>query len=445
MDFIMLQTPDTFNPQVPFTNPSAAFSTPGYPNAGQSNMPPSAPSPDMAMNQIMGNPQTESYARGGSTKKRPSMIEAYMSPDEIAKMVDAQGGPDYDRHTGRHVFKKLSRFMENPHIERAIRAKFAAGGMVNQNASPMGGITGVIDEARSIGMPRPGFAGGGSTGYSMPQRSPASAENYARGGDTELVYITPHMKKLFDSLGAGSLNPVTGKPEYFGLSDIWGGIKSLGSSALGGLNAIAPQLAQAGRGLVSKLPPQYQEFANKALDYAPGAISALNNYVNPSAAPQGGAQGQSAQDQQQNQAGFSEMPFNGAESPQQPQAPSWKQQAGQFASNFAGQFNNPVARTAQAGINSYMGGRDMRQTGANMFGAATGGMRNPAMDVARSGAQQFGQGASGMDTLKHMGGQAFNRFMGQPRGNNNNDRRQMESQYLDQIYKQPQQSQNSYA
>ncbi|CAN5950567.1 unnamed protein product [Sphagnum jensenii] len=428
----------------------------GYPNAGQSNMAGGQPQQSPAqspMDQILGNPQTQSFAKGGRPRKRSSMIEVYMAPDEIKAMVEAQGGPDHDRLTGRHMFKKLSRFIENPHLDRAIRDKFAMGGSIGSpvgapvQAPPMNGVESIINRAHELGMSRPGFAHGGAVSqYNMPARSPLSDEKYARGGDTELVYITPHMKRLFDDLGKGSINPITGHPEYFGLSDIWNGVKSFGSAALGGLNSVAPKLAEMARPYAAKLPGMAGQVANAALDYAPGLINSLNSYVNPSAPPTG----QSPQDQQQNQAGFEQLPFNGEASPQQ-QNPSFGQHMGNYAAQTAGQIagriGGPAGQAAQAGINSYMGGRDMRRIGSNMFGAGTAPMRNmPGMDIARTGVQAYGRGASPMDTMRQMGGQAMNQFMGGPRGNNgsNNDRRAMESQYLDQIYKQPQ-YQNSYA
>lgn len=456
MGFTMLPTPSTFNPNVPFTSQMPQNPMAGYPNAGQSNMPPQGSpmqTPEGVPNQTLGNPQTQSYAHGGRTKKRPSMIEVYMSPDEIAKMVDAQGGADHDRYTGRHMFKKLSRFMENPHIDKAIRQKFAFGGgipnpfsAVTQNfatggevQSPFNGVTSVINRAHELGMARPGFAEGGSTRqYNMPARAPLTDEQYARGGDTELVYITPHMKRLFDDLGKGTINPVTGHPEYFGLSDLWSGLKSVGSTALGGLNAVAPQLAEFAKPYAAKLPGMWGTVANAALDYAPGAISALNSYVNPSKpAPST----QTPQDQQQNQSNFSSLPFGGEEGmqelPQQQQQPqSFGQHMGNYAAKTAGQIGGPMGRTAQAGIQSYMDGRDMKRTGANMFGAGTSQMpHNPAFDIAQRGVKNFGRNMSMGQNLRNMGGEAVNQFM---RPGSNNDRRAMESQYLDQIYKQPQ-------
>jgi hypothetical protein len=409
----MLQTPSTFNQQMPFT--SQMGGTPGiqgYPNAGQSNMgmPQSqSMAPQDPMSQIMGDPQTMSYAHGGKTrKKRTSMVEAYMAPDEIAKMVDAQGGPEYDRHTGRHVFKKLSRFSENPHVERAIRAKFAQGGH-------MGGYS---------------FAGGGSTRYSMPQRSPLSAEQYARGGDTELVYITPHMKRLFDDIGAGSINPVNGKPEYFGMSDIWNGIKGFGAGAIGGAAKYAPQIAKALQPEVAELGGPWGELAQGALAFAPYGLNALNGVVNP-APPK------------HDVSGLQEMPFAG-EDMSQPRMNAGERGA-RFAGNLAGQFDNPASRAVSAGAQSYQRGVDPRQTASNMVQSAVGPYNNPAATIARQGAQQYGARTPMKDILGHMGTQTTNQMLGQPlapnpnqmnRNPNSNNLRQTQSQMLDQVYQQ---------
>lgn len=272
----MLQTPSTFNPaynpNVPYTSQmNGSGLTPGMMNqnmqgggtqggypmdtsmaSGMGN----GPMPDQ-MDQMMGDPQTQSYAHGGRTRKRrSSMVEAYMGPDEIATMVDAQGGPEYDRKTGRHIFKKLSRFLENPHVERSIKNKFACGGRIN-------------------------YAEGGSTRYSMPRRSPASDENYARGGDTDLVYITPYMDKMFKQIGAHSQNPVTGHSEYFGMNDILGGIKNYGSQGIGLLNDYAPEISAAAMPLAASLPGWQGKLAAGALGLAPAGINKLNSYVNP--------------------------------------------------------------------------------------------------------------------------------------------------------------------
>lgn len=394
----MLQPPGSFNPTMPMPFNSQMGGQPPIQPQQSSMMPQQQP-----IDGMMGNPQTESYAHGGAVyahggqpkKKRTSMCEVYMAPDEIKEMVEAQGGPEFDKMTGRHMFKKLSRSMENPHFMHAIKQRYAAGGSMGNPGESMNGIMGVLDQSRRLGMGRPGFAAGGHTDM---MRSPMGEEKYGRGGDTELVYITPHMKRIFDESGKGTINPHNGRHEYFGLSDIWNGIKTAGSYGLQGLNAIAPQLASAVRPMTAMLPGGLSMLANKALDYAPGAINSLNEYVNhPSKSAQ------SPQDQERANA-FGDMPFNGEESPEQP---SWKQQLGNFAGDslhgMAGQMGGGMGRAAQAGINSYRGGNSMPQTAANMFSAGTAGTQNPYTQIARQGANGISQGQNPMQYAPQMG------------------------------------------
>ncbi len=329
-------------------------------------------------------------------------------------MVDAQGGPEYDRHTGRHVFKKLSRFLENPHVERSIRAKFAQGGSTR------------------MGCPR--FAAGGSTGYSMPQRSPMGEEQFARGGDTDLVYITPHMKRLFDSIGAGSTNPVNGKPEYFGLSDIWSGVKNYGAQGLGMLNQYAPQIANALKPEAAGLG-EFAPLAEAALTFAPAGISALNNYVNPKVGPK-------------------EMP-NGYQAPlpdidgQQQEGPLGMpkgympadQRFGRFVGNFANQFNNPAAQGIGAAGTSYANnGGNFPKAVEGGVNVGTSGNYSPAANTARAGAQMYGSRAPMRNTLSHMGHMTINQML----GNNSNDMRRAQSQMIDQANQQQQPQQNQW-
>lgn len=401
------------------------------PYASQSQMPPSG----------FGQPQTDSYAHGGRTRKRHSMVEVYVSKPEIQEMIEAQGGPEFDKLTGRHVFKKLSRFMENPHVERAIRARFANGG--GMSAVPQG-----MQDAMG-GMPARSFAHGG---HAITHRSPMGEERYARGGDTDLVYITPHMKRIFDETGRGSINPVNGKPEYFGLSDIWGGIKSFGQGALGALNSAAPTIAEALKPMAGKLPGAYGVMANAALDAAPNLLNKFNNYV------------------------------SGQNNPDPTAGPDWGKVAPEFGAHVvneaAGRFNNPLARGAQAGAQSYLNNQSFGQGMGNAMNAATSGMGdNPMTDIMRRGTNELsGSGnfedaamAAGnravsylpqagqymQQNAQRMGNQLFKRMPGRMQSvlgpmvgapgaapgqgmpATNTNRQQAESQALDQIYRQP--------
>lgn len=415
----MLQPANTFNPQVPM-NSTMNQMTPFPPSpTGGAQTPMQAPQMPNPMNQTMGNPQTQSFAHGGRTRKRSKMIPVHVSKSELAEMVEAQGEAEHDKHDGRHVFKKLGKFLEHPHIAHAVRAKFAQGG-------GMSSLPSVMDQARSLGMHRPGFADGGHVAH----------ESNGRNGDTEVVYIPHSMQKLLDSSGRGSINEHDGKPEYFGLSDIWGGIKSLGSSALGALNSAAPMLAQVARPLAAKLPGGYGIAANAALDAAPNLINSLNNSV------------------------------NNQNNPDPTQGPDWGAIAPQLAAHgvnaAASRFNNPMVRGAQAGAQSYLNNQNFSQGMGNAFNAATAHMpNNPMMDTMRAGSNalqeqgNFGAaaGAMGQRAMQHapqmaqqLGQQAMQRMpermqsaLGPMMGNmgNNQNRQKMESQYLDQLYNKP--------
>lgn len=365
---------------------------------------------------VIGNPQTQSYSEGGTVtpRRRPGLIAAHISKDELQSMIDAQGGAEYDRHDGRPVFKKLSRFLENPHLARSIREKFAMGGGMSAIPSVMqrmqmarggsvrqgydigGAIANPLAGAGNMAMNAPTNVGNsanfvtnaiahpfntarnainavgntvsnnvnsaanaiahpintvtnaanaignnfssaanaiahpvdtinnaansvgnafGTTGnnianaatnfgnntvnaakdignaamhpidtisntasdaansvgnaFSSAGKGIGNAfsslfaegghaeprEEHGRGRDTQLVYITPYLRKFLDSTGKGSINPHDGHPEYFGLDDVWNGVKSagsavgnaaqyLGSNAWKGIKAAAPTMGR---------------------------------------------------------------------------------------------------------------------------------------------------------------------------------------------------------
>ena len=85
----MLQPANTFNPQVPMNSPINQ-TTPFPPSpTGGAQTPMQAPQMPNPMNQTMGNPQTQSFAHGGRTRKRSKMIPVHVSKSELAEMVEA--------------------------------------------------------------------------------------------------------------------------------------------------------------------------------------------------------------------------------------------------------------------------------------------------------------------------------------------------------------------
>ena len=123
--------------------------------------------------------------------------------------------------------------LESPENYAALRQQFLSDGIPEDFLPPtfdpefFGALNLAVDEIRETsGNPRmapQNFAKGGIA--SLRPIAAAIAEQ-GRGGDTMLAHITPSEAQLLKSRGgAGTINPVTGLPEFGFLSKAWGKVK----------------------------------------------------------------------------------------------------------------------------------------------------------------------------------------------------------------------------
>jgi hypothetical protein len=144
--------------------------------------------------------QAPMYAHGGRTK-RGKMVLAHMQPQELDVMDHLQGKRERCPRTNIRSYSHLEEIFKNPHILRGIthhtlkRAHHDAGNAV----------------------------------HGMLPATAARMAHHGIHGDTQLALIGPHTNRIFHQLtratgGHCDMN-ADGHPQYFGLSNIFGGIK----------------------------------------------------------------------------------------------------------------------------------------------------------------------------------------------------------------------------
>jgi hypothetical protein len=307
------------------------------------------------------------YARGGKVKSRRKGggkgILVHMNKKEIRELSRLQGGEDRDENGIPH-FTNLDSVTQNPHILSAIAhhaaEHHAHGGGVGDNYSP----------------------------------SYSKIAHLGEHGDTELAYITPHVKHVFDHMiGGPSRNPHDGRPQYF-LGSLMGGLSkaiapalgSIGRSVMPALSGMAGKAASSLGGLARSAMPAIQSGLSGALKSATS--------VNP-------------------ETGMSPL-FSGAMSLGQGLMSGQgfgKSLAG--AANSATQgINDPVANAIRGASGSYMQGNSMRDAAMHGVNAGTEGMENNPLaraargfagsqlrgeDLRSSFGNSYMQGTEGMD------------------------------------------------
>lgn len=147
------------------------------------------------------------------------LILAHMSPSEVRQLVELQGSHDHDPHTRLTSFRRLGEMMEHPEVRKNMIEwegnRFAGGGEVE-------GLNHLLRKS-------------------------------GRYGDTDMVHLPRPLADLFDralSGGSPSINPQTGKREYFlgglfsGLSSVLSPIKNVIGSAFNAVKPIAGSVMQ---------------------------------------------------------------------------------------------------------------------------------------------------------------------------------------------------------
>ena len=133
---------------------------------------------------------------------------AHFNPRELDELDDMQGGRTNMDKTKTRRYDHLEKMMGDPKVERIIikeYEKHAKGGRI-------GDLLREADHMRAKG----------------------------RNGDTDIAYVGPNTRRVLNKLmGGGSVNPMTGKSEYYNLSKMMGGIgKTIGRGVKGAGNML---------------------------------------------------------------------------------------------------------------------------------------------------------------------------------------------------------------
>lgn len=328
------------------------------------------------------------YARGGKVKKGRKGggkgILVHMNKKEIRELSRLQGGEDRDENGVPH-FTNLDSVTQNPHIMNAIahhaREHHASGGGVGDH-------------------------------YSSPYEKIA---NMGEHGDTELAYITPHVKQMFDHMiGGPSRNPHDGRPQYF-LGSLMGGLSKAIAPALGSIGrAVTPMLGQAGSA-ISNMARSAMPAIQSGLSGALKTATAVNPETGMSPLFSGAMSlGQGLMSGQ----GFGKSLAGAANSATQgmdnPLANSIRGASGSYMQGNSlrdsamhgvnagteGMENNPLARAARGFAGSQLRGEDMRSSLGNSYMQGTEGMEdNPMIAASRGAVDQGMRGGNMRDML----------------------------------------------
>lgn len=187
----------------------------------------------------MGNPETNSFAKGGRPHHK-GMVIAHMNSKECDILDHLQGKSEKCPRTGVRTYRHLEELLKNPHLVETVH-----------------------HHARQH------HAEGGSTTEHLREGG--------RYGDTELASIGPNTRHLFDTLGGNPPpNPNTGHPEYFSingaLSGLWNTLKGVGKSILPAAQNIGRSLLPAAKEIGRSVLPTLAPMAQQALGDRFGGI-----------------------------------------------------------------------------------------------------------------------------------------------------------------------------
>ena len=343
--------PNTYSQSAPMTGLLGASPTP----TGGANVP------------IQLTQQAPSFARGGSASKRhKKMLLAHFNPHELHELDHLQGSIQRNARDGRRSYGHLEEVLKNPHIMGAVHQRAAHH-----------------------------RANGG--------RMQTAHESYGRNGDTELAYIGPTTRHLFDAfLGHQSRNPHDGHPEYWGLDDIFGGIgDALG--AIPGVGGLLQQGVNSAGSLMGGLPGGLGGILKQGGNIASGLMGGM-----PGLPSLGGMLG--GMPQSLLNAGKSLV---GAAAPMVSQAlPALGQMAG---SALGARMGNPALGNMVGGMAGNLGSSIMNQLAPQQAPSGPGAQLGQGLGAAAQAYAQDGNMRRAMGQGMATAGQGFNnpagRFM----------------------------------
>lgn len=310
-------------------------------------------------------------------RKRKSPMElhlAHFNPQELEVLDEQQGGRTHVPGTKTPHYKKIEIMLSSPGGEDAFRKVFekhAAGGQIGESKRH-------IEELKRKG----------------------------RFGDNEMAYIGKNTRRIFDRTVKDlsgdhreNKNPHTGHPEYFGLGNVFSGLKKgfntagnmlgqVGNQAMSTLGQAAPGMLQGGlQGLMMGGPEGALMGAGMG-----GLGSLMGGQPQPGYQP-GQAQNQMNQANQYGQQGVGNMNQMGQN------AMANLNQMGQGAiSNLANRASRGLNQGTQYGQNTMNQGAQYAQNGMNQANQYGQGMANQYDQQQQQRQQQYnpyGYGQSG--------------------------------------------------
>lgn len=333
------------------------------------------------------------------------LILAHFNPKELESLDEKQGGRTYIPGTKTPHYKGLERLMSNPAVEHMLMQSFerhAAGGMIGETARN-------IEKMKAKG----------------------------RFGDTEMAYIGPRTKKFLDrtlsdttggrTTAENNKHPSTGKPEYFGLSSMFGGlgktiskgVSGLGHAVSGGINSLGNVATKALPGAIMGGMMGGPEGAMMG-----GLSSAMQSNGHPGGMPQqgggyspypgyqpGAAQGQMNQMNQQGQAGLGNLNQMGQNL--MANANQWGQNA---ISSLANKASQGLTQGTNYGQNSLNQGTQYGQGMMNQANQMGQGMANQYDQQQQQRQQQYSPYGGGYGYSQQGGYGGYQGGYGQPQG-----------------------------
>lgn len=328
------------------------------------------------------------YARGGRTGGNDSHFDwAHFNKNELPTLDDLQGGATFIPGTKIRNYKRLEKSLSsNPQFRQGVDSHL-------QHLARGGQIHSIREQGDNI------------------RRS-------GRHGDTEAAIIGPHTRAMLNHyLGGGSINPHTGKCEYWGLSDMLSGLKGLGDNVYNGMksvgNFMAPMepilkpLANAA-GTMFDIPNagdmiengyhgamnlgdqlglgKNQPDPNSFMGKATGALNKGAEFMNSPMGQNLVGAGANALNAKQGGANMANSFMSGA-------------------NNFASKYNNPASRFVQGASQGYMGNNPAQGGGgsANWQKNVARGVANSARGVANPIANSIGSAANKFAQSGNMG------------------------------------------
>lgn len=294
---------------------------------------------------------------------------AHFNPKELEILDETQGGRHNLHPTEIRHYGKLEEMLSDPKVEALLHKEYerhAKGGQIGE-------ILRTADDMRKRG----------------------------RKGDIDVAVIGPNTRRIFNHLmHGGSVNPATGKSEYFNLG---GMMKGIGKTVSRGVNSVGHMANKAASGVGNMATKAASGLGNMAMQAVPGAI--MGGLEGGPAGALAGGLGSVAMNQ-----------MSGGNKGGGQKAPSIPQNLGQMGQQFMNsQMGQNMGNQAKNMYNQANNAYQNSPTGQGMQRAYTRYTGQQAPQSLQQGGQQFMNSQAGQAAQQDMGNaynQANNQYQG---------------------------------